>query len=175
VVLYAKESELRVIPTFDVLRRSKSTSEAEVHCKVGAMTVAVHAILANAQFASMAQSSNRMVFLGLLGIEFAVAGGISLNSRLFASIAVLFYICQTIWVLDFDSYRELALLLCLNAIGWAGAIVGARGSLAFNHYSRSPRHFLRGSRMLGVAVTVLMLGGMFWSLWTSYSYFSLHD
>jgi hypothetical protein len=170
-----KGNELRFIVTLDVLRWSKSASEAEVQCKVGATIVAIHAIIANAQFASMAQSSDRRIFLGLLGIELAVAGGISLNSRLFACIAVLFCICQTIWILDFDSYRELALLLSLNLIGCEGAIIGARGSFAFNHFSSGARHFSRGSRILGIAVTVLLLGGIIWLLWTSYSYFSLHD
>jgi hypothetical protein len=139
------------------------------------MIVAIHAILANAQFATMAQSSGRKIFLGLLGIEFAMAGGILLNSRLFASITVLLCIWQAIWVFDFDSYRELALLLSLNAIGWAGAIIGAHGSLAFNHYNCGSPHFSDGSRMLGVAVVVLMLGSIVWFFWTFYSYFSLHD
>jgi hypothetical protein len=148
-------------------------SEAGVRCKVAAFIVALHAILAYAQFSSMAQDDDRTVFAGLLAIGLASAGGIFAGSRLFACIAIACCLAEVVWVLDSDNVSQFVRLVSINAIGWLGALSGAGASVAC-HRIRDVQ--LRRSIHSGAAApAVLLLIGVFSIVWSFHSYFATHD
>jgi hypothetical protein len=154
------------------MRRPGSAREAGLQRKVAALIIALHAILAYAQFTSMVQNDDSSIFLGLLAIELASAGGIFLGSCLFACMAMACCLGEVAWILDSDNVQQFVRLFSINAIGWLGALGGARGSVAcyrFRDVLQSPQriHF-------GMAI-VLWLIGVFWIVWSFPSYFSMHD
>jgi hypothetical protein len=130
--------------TLAPLKQPASIQQAKAQCRLGASLFATYAILATAQWAAVGDLPDQRAYLGGLGFDLAVAAGIWLNSRAFATVAILLCLGRTAAsISQFETYSELVLSLSLLAVGWFSALAGASGSFALRGYGhemqKSPR------------------------------------
>jgi hypothetical protein len=153
---------------FAILKQPTSFQQANAQCRVAASLFASYAILATAQWASVSDLPDQRAYLGVLGFDLAVAAGIWLGSRAFATIAILLCLGRTAGsVSGFGTYSGLALSLSFLAVGWFSALAGARGSFALrgnlNETQKLPR--ARAALATVAFVAFASLACAVWWMW----------
>jgi hypothetical protein len=145
---------------------ARSLQDAEFLSRLGAAFFSAYAVLEYARCVATGDWHDYRVCLSFLTFDLAVAAGIFLKSRFFASLTVLLCLGRILAVFfSFESVGETAAVLTLSAVGMLAAQAGVRGSFGFLKYGGSPPTRKRGSlaviALLAVASPVVSA----WLIW----------